>query len=165
RVAMTRRAALLLATVAVLAVRAPSAWAQCEPPPGNAFAFLSLGDQRCPPTPLVHWAVPEVTCDCGFFADGTHEIDCGAGSAAECAARCREAAATWNGDLTGRFRFVEADAAHPVAFCDSGDGRTSLGAASKFCGGSSFGSNIIAVTLRVTFTSGPHAGEQQDADV
>lgn len=157
--------ATAVAFVALLALGAGAAGAQCDPPPGDAFAFLSLGDQRCPATPLVHWAIPEVTYDCGFFADGTHEVDCGAASAADCAARCREAAATWNTDLAGRFRFVEPDAATPVTFCDSADGRTSIGAASEFCGGSSFGSNIIAVTLRVTITSGAHAGEQQDADI
>ncbi len=162
---MIRHVALALAVVLIVAARANSAGAQCDPPPGDAFAFLSLGEQRCPPTPLVHWAASEVTYDCRFFADGVHEIDCGAGSAEECAARCRDAAAVWNADLLGRFRYVDADDAHPVTFCSSGDGRTSLGAASQFCGGSSFGSNIIAVTLRVTFTSGPRAGEQQDADV
>jgi hypothetical protein len=164
--AWLRRGLVTMAVViAASAAAARPAAAQCDPPPGDAFAFLSLAGQTCPATPIVHWAVPEVTVDCDFFADGTHEVTCGEASAAACVQRCREAADFWNADLVGRFQFVPPDAAHPVAFCDSTDGRTSIGGASQFCGGSSFGSNIIAVTLRVTIADGPQRGEQQDADI
>ncbi len=155
--------AVLLATI--VGLRPRSVAAQCAAPPGDAFAFLSLGGQRCPATPLVRWAVPEVTFDCGFFADGVHEVACGETTPAACVQHCREAAATWNADLSGRFHFVEADSAHPIAFCDSTDGRVSIGGSELFCGSQAFGSNIIAVTLRVTVTNGPQRGEQQDADV
>ncbi len=163
---VSRRAILTLALALVsLIVGATQAAAQCPMPPGDAFAFLSLGSVNCPATPLVHWATPEVVFDCRFFADGAHETACGETTTAACVQHCREAAATWNDDLSGRFRYVEADAAHPVAFCDSGDGRTSIGGSTQFCGGQAFGSNVVAVTIRSTFTSGPQRGEQQDADV
>ena len=155
---------VLLALVAFLACAGRAA-AQCETPPGDAFAFLSVGGDRCPATPLVHWAVPEVTYGCGFLADGTHDIDCGEPTSDACVTHCREAADTWNADLPGRFRFVETDAAHPVAFCDSTDGRTSIGGSTTFCGGQGFGTKIIAVTLRVTISDGPQRGQQRDADI
>ncbi len=151
--------------IVVLATVATRAAAQCPTLPGNAFAFLSLGNVTCPATPLVHWATPEVVFDCRFFADGTHEVACGETTQTACVQHCREAAAKWNDDLNGRFHYVEADAAHPVAFCNAEDGRTSIGGSTQFCGGQSFGSNIVAVTLRVTVTSGPQRGEQLDADV
>jgi hypothetical protein len=157
--------AFVAALLAALVMRATPAAAQCPVPPGDAFAFLSLGSQTCPATPLVHWAIPEVIFECGFLADGTHDVACGEATPAACVRHCREATATWNADLSGRFRYVEADAAHPVGFCDSEDGRTSIGGSSQFCGGQSFGSNVIAVTLRVTVTSGPQRGEQLDADI
>ena len=64
-------------------------------------------------TPLVHWATPEVVFDCRFFADGTHQTSCGETTQDACVQHCREAAAQWNDDLGGRFRYVEADAARP----------------------------------------------------
>ena len=162
---VTLRTSALVAAVlaaAVLAYARP-AHAQCTPPPGDAFAFLSLGDQRCPATPLVRFVPPEVVFECGFFADGTHEIDCGEATPAECVTRCREAADLWNEALPGRFRFVPADGT--VTFCDASDRRTSIGGSDRFCGGMAFGSNIIAVTLRLTIVDGPQRGEQQDADI
>jgi hypothetical protein len=155
-------ATLVAALVAMIPARAA---AQCDPPPGDAFAFLSLGNQSCPATPLVHWSPPGVTVDCSFLADGTHEVLCGESTAAACVQHCRQAVATWNTDLAGRFFLAEADAAHPVTFCDSADGRTSIGGSTQFCGGQAFGSNIVAVTLRVTIADGPQRGEQQDADI
>ncbi len=161
-----RRASVTIAlALAIVVGRAAPAAAQCPALPGDAFAFLSLASTRCPATPLVHWATPEVVFDCRFFADGTHQTSCGETTQDACVQHCREAAARWNDDLGGRFRYVEADAAHPVAFCDATDGRTSIGGSPQFCGGQSFGSNVVAVTLRVTITSGPQRGEQQDADV
>ena len=159
------RATLAMLVLAACLACAGNVAAQCEPPPGDAFAFLSLAGQRCPATPVVHWAVPEVTYGCEFFADGTHDVPCGESTAEACVMHCREAAETWNTDLPGRFRFVEADATHPVAFCDSTDGRTSIGGSTTFCGGQEFGMNVIAVTLRVTISDGPQRGQQRDADV
>jgi hypothetical protein len=106
---------------------------------------------------------PEVVFECDFFADGTHEVECGEASPSECVDRCREAAELWNDDLVGRFRFVPADGA--VTFCDSADRRTSIGGDDRFCGGMAFGSNVIAVTLRLTIVDGPQRGQQQDADI
>lgn len=163
--ARVRCGTLVLGLLAASLMCAGGAAAQCQPPPGNAFAFLSLGNQRCPPTPLVHWATPAVTYSCGFLADGKHDISCGESSSAACVERCREAATTWTDDLVGRFHFVEADTAHPVTFCDSTDGRTSIGGSSTFCGGQAFMSNVIAVTLRVTITNGPQRGQQKNADI
>jgi len=136
--------------------------AQCDPPPGNAFAFLSLGGDHCPATPLVRWVPPQVFYDCDFIADGTHDITCGDSA---CVQHCREAAAKWTEDLPNRFSFVAADAAHPVSFCNSTDGRTSIGGSTTFCGGQGFGSSIVAVTLRVTTSDGPQRGQQRDADI
>lgn len=158
-----RTFALVVAVLgATLACARPAA-AQCSAPPGNAFAFLSLGNQSCPATPLVRFVPPEVTFDCRFFADGTHEIDCGEATSAECVTRCGEAVELWNDGLPGRFRFVPADGA--VTFCDASDRATSIGGSNQFCGGMAFGSNIIAVTLRLTIVDGPQRGEQQDADI
>ncbi len=155
-----------LAALALLAAVASArdVAAQCAAPPGDAFAFLSLAGARCPATPLVRWVPPEVVYDCSFLGDGTHDIGCGDQPSA-CVQQCRDAAATWNADLPDRFRFVQADATHPVAFCDSTDGRTSIGGSTTFCGGQGFGTNVVAVTLRVTITDGPQRGQQRDADV
>jgi hypothetical protein len=78
----------------------------------------------------------------------------------------------WNADLVGRFTFVQADATTPAAFCTSGtdnvenfDGRTSLGGSAVICDGSTFGPNVLAVTLRRTIVSGPRQGELVDSDI
>ena len=157
------RATWLAAVALALAMSAAQgAAAQSDPPPGDAFAFLSLAGARCPATPLVRWVPPQVFYDCRFIADGTHDITCGDSS---CVQHCQEAAAKWTEDLPDRFAFVQADAQHPVTFCDSTDGRTSIGGSTTFCGQQSFSSNVVAVTLRVTFSDGPQRGQQRDADI
>jgi hypothetical protein len=146
--------------------------AQCPALPGDAFAFLPVNppSDHCPAVPAVHWADSRVVFECGFFADGTHGVDCGENPAG-CVALCRGAAELWNSDLPGRFTFVEADASTPVAFCTSGsnngglDGRTSIGGSTTLCDGSAFGGSILAITLRRTIASGSRKGELLDSDI
>ena len=118
----------------------------------------------CPPGPGVRWASADVVFDCGFFTDADKMIDCG-GDPASCVQLCRTAASVWNADLPGRFTFVEATPATPVTFCDTEDGRTSIGGKSTLCDGTAFGPRILAITLSIFFTSGPQAGQLVDANV
>jgi Dockerin type I domain len=159
--------ALPLAAVLVLATAATASPQVCPMTPGNAFAFLAVDPSpasRCPAQPVVHWADASVVYQCNFFLDPDKQIDC-SGNPQTCVARCDAAVAEWNQDLTGRFRFVPADAAMPVEFCNEQDGRTSVGGSTQFCDGTAFGSNVLAVALRVNFVSGPMAGELVDTDI
>ena len=155
------------AAAAVVLALTGSPRAQCSTP-GDAFAFLVADpphDPPCPAVPIVRFFTPEVVFECGFFAQAAHAIACGAADQEGCVQLCRDAAASWNTDLPGRFRFAAADAARPVAFCDSADGRTSIGGGEIMCNGMAFPASVLAVTLRVTATGGPTKGEQIDADI
>lgn len=167
---MTRRALPLVSTTLALVLGvllgAPVVvTAQtCPTLPGDAFAFLSV-DAHCPVPPLVHWATPSVIFDCDYLAQEATSVDCGTDPSG-CADICRAAVATWNADLPGRFSFLQADALTPVGFCDVQDGRVSIGASTKFCDGTtSFGQNVLAVTLRITVSSGVHKGEMIDSNI
>ncbi len=103
-----------------------------------------------------------VPFDCGFFADADKLIDC-SGDPATCIDLCRAAANVWNTDLPGRFRFIEAS--NDVEFCDTEDGRVSIGGTTKLCDGSSYGNNVLAVTLSIFFSQGPQAGDLIDANI
>ena len=140
--------------------------AQC-PTPGDAFAFLIAdpSDPPCPVAPIVRFFTPEVVFECGFFAQATHDIACGAADHEGCVQLCRDAATSWNTELPGRFRFTAANAAHPVTFCNTTDGRTSIGGGEMMCDGTTFPASVLAVTLRVTISQGPRKGEQIDADI
>jgi len=158
---------LVGAAAAVVFASTGGLHAQCSTP-GDAFAFLVADpphDPSCPADPIVRFVTPEVVFECGFFAQAAHAIACGTGDQEGCVQLCRDAAASWNTDLPGRFRFTAADAARPVAFCDSADGRTSVGGGERMCDGSVFPANVLAVTLRVMVTGGPTKGEQLDADI
>jgi hypothetical protein len=76
---------------------------------------------------------------------------------------CRNAAAAWNEDLAGRFRFVEHT--DPTTFCETEDGVVSVGGTLELCDGSSFGNNVLAVTLSIFFSGGPQEGELIDANI
>lgn len=150
--------------MAMLLVAAATGQAQdCRFGTGSAFSFLRLSadSQPCPVSPLVRWADPEVVFECGFFGDPGHAVACG-GAPADCVGICRETAATWNDDLTGRFSFVPATGATPVEFCNPDDGRTSIGGSGTICDGSAFGPNVLAVTLRINFVP---SGQLVDADI
>jgi hypothetical protein len=134
----------------------------CPDVPGDAVAFI--GADGCQLDPGVRWASASVVFDCRFFTDADKMIDCG-GDAASCVDLCRTAASVWNGDLPGRFTFVEATAATPVTFCDTGDGRTSIGGGATLCDGTTFAPRILAITLSIFFSSGPQAGQLIDANV
>jgi hypothetical protein len=157
---------LIGAAAAVVLGSTGSPRAQCSTP-GDAFAFLvaSSRDPRCPAVPIVRFFTPEVVFECGFFAQGAHAITCGTADHEGCVQLCRDAATSWNTELPARFRFTAADAAHPVAFCNSTDGRTSIGGGERMCDGTTFPASVLAVTLRVTITQGPRKGEQIDADI
>jgi hypothetical protein len=158
-----RRWAALLAGVALALVLAPPAGAQpCDPVPGDAFAFINPGNDKCPPNPGVRWADANVIYDCDFFADADKLIDC-SGDPATCIDLCRASANIWNTDLPGRFSFI--DATTDTDFCDTEDGRVSVGGTQTLCDGSSYGSQVLAVTLSIFFSSGPQTGELIDANI
>jgi hypothetical protein len=166
-IAAVRRSIGLVAVTVAIALAVPSSpHAQCSTP-GDAFAFLIAdpSDPPCPAAPIVRFTPPEVVFECEFFAQAAHAIACGAGDHAGCVQLCRDAATSWNVELPGRFRFVAADGAHRVTFCDSTDGRTSIGGSETMCGGSAFPANVLAVTMRVTVAEGPSKGKQIDADI
>jgi len=142
----------------------PSADAElaCPDVPADAAAFI--GANGCQLDPGVRWTSASVVFDCRFFTDADKMIDCG-GDPASCVDLCRTAANVWNGDLPGRFTFVEATAATPVTFCDTQDGHTSIGGGSTLCDGTAFGPRILAITLSIFFGSGPQAGQLIDANV
>ncbi len=150
-------------TARVSSAAAPvQAQASCPDVPGDAAAFI--GGNGCQLDPGVRWASASVVFDCRFFTDADKMIDCG-GDPASCVELCRTAANVWNGDLAGRFTFVEATAATPVTFCDTEDGRTSIGGRSTLCDGTAFGPRILAITLSIFFSSGSQAGQLIDANV
>lgn len=133
----------------------------CPDVPADAAAFI--GANGCQLDPGVRWTNASVVFDCRFLTDADKAIDCG-GDPASCVGICRTAANAWNGDLPGRFTFVEA-AATPVTFCDTQDGHTSIGGGSTLCDGTTFGPRILAITLSIFFGSGPKAGQLIDANV
>ena len=157
------RSAALLACVVVVVAVATSARAQpCPDVPGNAFAFINSGNGKCPADPGVRWTAANVAYDCDFFADADKQIDC-SGDPATCANLCRAAANIWNTDLPGRFTLTEAS--DPVAFCNTEDGRVSVGGTTKLCDGKAYNPQVLAVTLSIFFSSGPQAGDLIDANI
>lgn len=157
-VARTLLASLMLAAVATAPVRA----ADCPNVPDDTYAFINNGNDECPASPEVSWADATVQYDCDFFADADKSIDCG-GDANTCISLCRNAANVWNADLPGRFSFVEST--DPVTFCDTEDGKVSIGGTTELCDGSSYGNRVLAVTLSIFFSAGPQAGQLIDANI
>jgi hypothetical protein len=137
---------------------------QCPALPGNAYAFLALDSSpssKCPDNPIVRWVDPQVTVDCSWFDTDAGAIQCGADTRAACVETCRAGATAWDAGLTGRFDYVFGDA----DFCDPDDGRTSVGGSTTICDGTLFGSNVLAVTLRINFVGGGQNGNLVDADI
>lgn len=162
---LTRRRAVALAGLAsaIAIALATAADAQtCPTVPGNAFAFIGAGANDCPIDPGVRWAAASVDYDCDFFTDADKQIDCGS-DPATCVNLCRAAANIWNTDLPGRFTLI--DPTTPVAFCDTQDGRVSVGGTSTLCDGTTYGSRVLAVTLSIFFSSGEQAGQLIDANI
>ncbi len=153
---------LLLGMLLALALRSGAAAQVCPTVPNDTFAFINSGNNSCPANPEVSWPTASVEYDCGFFADADKQIDC-SGDASTCINLCRNAANVWNTDLPGRFRFIEATA--PVTFCDTQDGKVSIGGTTELCDGKTYGANVLAVTLSIFFSSGPQAGQLVDANI
>lgn len=158
RVARMLFAALMLAAVATTPVGA----ADCPNVPDDAYAFINSGSDNCPASPEVSWADATVQYDCDFFADSDKSIDC-SGDANTCISLCRNAANIWNTDLPDRFTFV--DSTDPVTFCDTEDGKVSVGGTTELCDGTAYGNRVLAVTLSIFFSSGPQAGQLIDANI
>ena len=157
---MTAR--FVVALLVVLALGVSSARAQCPDVPSDAFAFINPGSDACPADPGVSWPDATVTYDCGFLGNQDNAIDCSADDA-QCIQLCHAAANVWNTDLPGRFTFVGADGT--VDFCDTEDGKTSVGGTTTLCDGSPYGGNVLAVTLSIYVNNGPHAGELIDGNI
>jgi hypothetical protein len=134
----------------------------CPDVPDNAFAFINSTQRPCPANPGVWWADAQVVFDCRFFADADKQIDCG-GDPATCVNLCRTGANVWNTDLPSRFTFIEAT--DPVTFCDTDDGRVSVGGTTTLCDGSAYGSRVLAVTLSIFFSGGAQTGRLIDANI
>jgi hypothetical protein len=157
------RVFVLLAGLVLGLASASVARAQpCPNVPANAFAFINAGNGSCPADPGVRWPAASVEYDCDFFADDDKQINC-SGDPATCIDLCRASAEIWNTDLPGRFTFVEAS--NPVTFCDTEDGKVSVGGTTTLCDGTTYGSRVLAVTLSIFFSSGPQAGELIDANI
>lgn len=135
---------------------------ECLDPPADTFAFINSGNNACPDDPEVSWPAATVIYDCDFFTDDDKGINC-SGDDATCVNLCRAATAAWNDDLPGRFTFV--NHTDPDEFCDTEDGRVSVGGTGKLCNGSTFGSNVLAVTFSIFFIAGPQAGQLIDANI
>ena len=151
----------------LLALAGGAAAQPCPSTPGDGFSFLAVDGNpfnKCPLLPIVRWDVPRVVYECDFFLDSDKQIACG-GTPQTCAALCEAAAADWNTRLTGHFTLAPAAATTPVVFCDPGDGRTSLSGGTIDCAGDAFGSNVLAVALRVNFVSGPMVGAMVDSNI
>jgi hypothetical protein len=157
-----KTARLLAGLMVALALGAGRADAQCPNIPSNAFAFINPGDDNCPADPGVSWPNASVVYDCSFFGNADTAIDCSADDS-QCIQLCHAAANIWNTDLPGRFTFVGADGT--VDFCDTEDGKTSVGGTMSLCDGSNYGGNVLAVTLSIFFSTGPRAGELIDANI
>jgi hypothetical protein len=158
RLSRTLLAALLLVLAAGGAARAQP----CPNVPDDAFAFINAGNDECPADPEVSWPDATVSFDCSFFTDEDTAIDC-SGSGSTCVTLCRNATNVWNTDLPGRFQFVEADG--QVDFCDTEDGKVSVGGTTELCDGSNYGDRVLAVTLSIFFSSGPQTGQLIDANI
>ena len=159
---MTAARRLLAAVIAALLLGAGPASAQCPNVPSDAFTFINPGNDTCPADPGVSWPDATVAYDCGFLTAANTAIDCSADDA-RCVELCHAAADIWNTDLPGRFRFVGADSS--VGFCDTEDGKTSVGGTMTLCDGTSYGTNVLAVTLSIFFNNGPQAGQLIDANI
>ena len=155
------RLAGVLALVITATAPAPAA-AQCPSLPGDAFAFITFGNGVCT-DPGVRWPTQSVVYDCDFFADADKTIDCG-GDPSTCVQLCHAATNVWNGDLAGRFTFVD-HGSTPVTFCDTEDGITSVGGKSTLCNGTAFGARVLALTLSIFFDQGSQAGQLLDANI
>jgi hypothetical protein len=155
---------LLLGGAAGLALLlgAATAFAQCPSVPDDTFAFINPGSDRCPADPGVSWPTGSVVYDCSWLAKGDTILDC-AGDPSRCVELCHAAANVWNGDLPGRFTFVDGDGS--ADFCDTEDGKTSVGGTTSLCDGTSYGGNVLAVTLSIFFSNGPQAGQLVDANI
>ncbi len=135
----------------------------CPSTPGNAYSFLAVDgedESKCPVFPVVHWVDPNIVYECDFLLEAGRGVACG-GTPATCASLCRDAANAWNAGLAGHFRFLDATASTPVQFCGE-DGRTSISGGTTDCSGGAFGSNVLAVALRVNFVP---TGELVDSDI
>lgn len=159
---MTPLRRVLLALLAALTFAASAAAQQCPAVPDDTFAFINAGGKVCPADPEVFWKDATVQYDCSFFGDPDTAIQCG-GDASTCIALCRNAANVWNTDLPGRFTFV--DAHDTVTFCDTEDGRVSVGGTTELCDGTAYGNRVLAVTLSIFFSAGPQAGQLIDANI
>jgi hypothetical protein len=146
----------------VLALDTGAARAQCPDVPNDTFGFINSGNDNCPVDPGVSWPTASVLYDCGFFGTDANAIDC-SGDASRCVELCHAAANIWNTDLPGRFAFTGADGT--VDFCDTEDGKTSVGGTTALCDGTNYGNRVLAVTLSIFFNSGPQAGELIDANI
>jgi hypothetical protein len=157
------RAWFCLALVVGLALGgAAAALAQCPDIADDAFAFINTGSGSCMSDPGVSWPAASVVFDCSFFAQEDTAIDC-SGDPSRCVELCHAAANIWNTDLPGRFEFVSGDGS--VDFCDTEDGKTSVGGTTELCDGTNYGNRVLAVTLSIFFNSGPQAGELIDANI
>ncbi|MCC6763878.1 MAG: hypothetical protein IT293_04365 [Deltaproteobacteria bacterium] len=159
---MTALRRLGLAMLACAGLAAPAAAQTCPVVPDDVFAFINAGSDECPASPEVFWTDAAVPYDCSFFADEANGIDC-SGDAGTCIALCKDAANAWNADLPGRFTFVDAD--DTVTFCDTEDGKVSIGGTTTLCDGTTYGSRVLAVTLSIFFSGGPQAGQLIDANI
>ncbi len=149
--------------LAALALAVPAA-GQCPDVPADAFAFIPFTDEECSSDPGVRWPAAGVIYDCDFLTDDDKLIDC-SGSPETCAEICRAATDIWNADLPGRFTFAPANEANPVEFCDTEDGRVSVGGTTTLCDGTTYGNNTLAVTLSIFFNTGSQAGQLIDANI
>ncbi len=153
---------LPLALLVVVALAAPAVAQTCPVVPDDTFAFINAGSDECPADPEVFWLTPTVEFDCGSFADAPTLIDCG-GDGNTCVGLCKNAASVWNADLPGRFTFVDADGA--VDFCNTGDGKVSIGGTATLCDGTGYDRNVLAVTLSIFYASGEQRGQLIDANI
>jgi hypothetical protein len=154
--------ALLFAVLLTLALHGDVAAQPCPNVPADAFAFINSGSDECPANPEVSWPDATTQFDCSFFTNGDTAIDC-SGSGETCVNLCRNATNIWNTDLPGRFKFVEANG--QVNFCDTEDGKVSVGGTTELCDGSNYGPRVLAVTLSIFFSQGPQAGQLIDANI
>jgi hypothetical protein len=157
------RARFSLAVVVALVLGgSAAAFGQCPDVPGDAFTFINTGSNNCPTDPGVSWPTASVVYDCSAFGNDTHTIDC-SGDNARCIQLCHAAANIWNTDLPGRFTFVGGDGT--VEFCNTDDGKTSVGGTTQLCDGTNYGNRVLAVTLSIFFNTGQQAGELIDANI
>jgi hypothetical protein len=152
-----------LGAVLLALLMAGSAAAQpCPDVPENAFTFIGIGNDDCPDDPGVSWPAASVIYDCDFFAIGATAVECSA-DPLTCIELCRQSAEIWNTGLPRRFDFIEAT--DPTTFCETEDGRVSVGGTPALCDGSDYGDFTLAVTLSIFFNTGPQSGQLIDANI